>query len=292
MDKIPLRRQKISVIIPVYNAAEYLGRCIDSVLSQTHGDLEIIAVDDGSTDGSSKILESYAAQDGRMRTVRQENAGVSSARNRGLSMADGDWIYFCDADDYFLNSGSLALMLCAATGAGAEVAACGYYSERDGRAHGFSQPLVVIGGEAKMRMIADEGGMCVRFMFRRDLIVRHGLRFEESLSSKEDLLFSVQAVYFANRVAAAPGAMYCYTNTPSSATNRPNPAARRSHERVRELLAVFAQEYGLSGIFEGHQKKTVTKYRLFSRITVMTKVASPNKICYNLLGIIPIMTIR
>jgi glycosyltransferase involved in cell wall biosynthesis len=254
--------------------------------------MELIVVDDGSTDESGEICRRYAARDRRIKLARQKNAGAAAARNKGMDLASGEWIYFLDADDYFLNRESLSLMLSAALGSGAEIAVLNYYNERDGRTHGFTQPLIIIGGEAKMRMIADEGGMSVRFMFDRRLLARHGLRFEEGIVSKEDLLFSVQAVFFANKAAAAPGALYCYTNTPSSTTNKGNPRARESHGIVKAKLADFAREHGLSGIFEGHQRKTIVKYRLFSHITVMTKSISPNKTRYYLFGLIPILTIR
>ena len=88
-----------SVIIPVYNVAPYLRECLDSVLAQTYSDWEAICVDDGSTDGSGAILEEYAAQDSRVRIIHQSNAGVSSARNAALKVAEGDWVLFVDADD-------------------------------------------------------------------------------------------------------------------------------------------------------------------------------------------------
>lgn len=91
---------KISVIIPIYNTAEYLPRCLDSVLQNTYRSLEIICVNDGSTDDSAVILEWYAAADSRIIAVNQENAGVSAARNTGLDMATGDFIAFVDSDDW------------------------------------------------------------------------------------------------------------------------------------------------------------------------------------------------
>lgn len=88
-----------SIIIPVYNVAPYLRECLDSVLAQTFTDWEAICVDDGSTDGSGTILDEYTARDPRFRVIRQPNAGVSAARNKGLKKALGEWIWFIDADD-------------------------------------------------------------------------------------------------------------------------------------------------------------------------------------------------
>ena len=93
-------RELISVIIPVYNVAEYLPQCLDSVVSQTYRNLEIITVDDGSTDGSGTICDQYAEKDSRFRVIHKANGGVSSARNEGLKTAVGDLIGFVDADDW------------------------------------------------------------------------------------------------------------------------------------------------------------------------------------------------
>lgn len=89
----------ISVIIPVYNAASCLCRCLDSVLNSTHRELELILVNDGSTDGSAVICEEYAARDSRIVLLSQENLGVSAARNLGLKTCHGKWVVFVDADD-------------------------------------------------------------------------------------------------------------------------------------------------------------------------------------------------
>lgn len=90
----------ISVIVPVYKAEPYLHRCIDSILAQSYTDFELLLVDDGSPDNSGAICDEYAGLDGRVRVFHKENGGVSSARNLGLDNARGEYITFCDADDY------------------------------------------------------------------------------------------------------------------------------------------------------------------------------------------------
>ena len=90
----------ISVIVPVYNAEKYLHRCINSILAQTFVDIELLLIDDGSTDSSSVICDKYAKKDQRVRVFHKENGGVSSARNLGLDNAQGEWIAFVDGDDW------------------------------------------------------------------------------------------------------------------------------------------------------------------------------------------------
>lgn len=90
----------ISVIVPIYNVAPYLRQCLDSIINQTYHNLEIILVDDGSTDDSSTICDSYASNDIRVKVIHKENGGLSSARNSGLDIINGEWVLFVDADDW------------------------------------------------------------------------------------------------------------------------------------------------------------------------------------------------
>lgn len=117
----------ISVIVPVYNVENYLERCLDSILGQTFRDLEVILVDDGSEDRSGEICRSYAREDARIRYVRQENGGLGRARNRGIQMAEGEFILFVDSDDY-IDRRMAEILLDNLTSSGADVASCGVYN--------------------------------------------------------------------------------------------------------------------------------------------------------------------
>ena len=92
-------KYKVSIIVPIYNTAKYLPKCLDSIIGQTYQNLEIILVDDGSTDESSKLADGYAKKDKRIKVFHQKNAGQSAARNLGLKKATGDFISFIDSDD-------------------------------------------------------------------------------------------------------------------------------------------------------------------------------------------------
>lgn len=89
----------ISIIVPIYQASKNLCRCIDSILSQTFTDFELLLIDDGSSDGSGEICDKYAVQDSRVISIHQSNQGVSATRNKGISLAKGKYIMFCDSDD-------------------------------------------------------------------------------------------------------------------------------------------------------------------------------------------------
>lgn len=120
-----MEKKKISVIIPVYNVEAYLTKCLDSIINQTYHNLEILLVNDGSTDGSLAICNSYAAKDGRIQVVTKPNGGQSSARNLGISQMTGDYVSFVDSDDwldlkmyetlvYYLNKYDADLSVCQA----------------------------------------------------------------------------------------------------------------------------------------------------------------------------------
>ena len=94
----------VSVIVPIYNVEKYLEECVDSILGQTFRAMEIILVDDGSSDSSGKIADEYEARDNRVCVIHKENGGQSSARNAGIQIAQGEYIYFCDADDYIASN--------------------------------------------------------------------------------------------------------------------------------------------------------------------------------------------
>ena len=90
----------ITVIVPIYNSSSFLDKCISSVLSQSYADFELLLINDGSTDNSGEICDSYAQKDSRVRVIHKINGGVSSARNIGLDEAKGEWITFVDSDDW------------------------------------------------------------------------------------------------------------------------------------------------------------------------------------------------
>lgn len=123
---------KISVIVPIYNVEQYLPKCIDSILNQTYKNLEIILVDDGSTDASAKLCDEYAQKDSRVVVLHKENGGASSSRNAGLDVASGEYIAFVDSDDW-LDSNMYADMMDISLKYDADIVECGYkYIKNEG----------------------------------------------------------------------------------------------------------------------------------------------------------------
>ena len=115
----------VSIIIPVYNVERYLDRCVSSVANQTYQDLQIILVDDGSTDSSPEICDAWAKKDNRVVVIHQENGGVSVARNRGLDTAGGEYVLWVDSDDYIAPN-TVATLVCTAAQSGADMVVCDF----------------------------------------------------------------------------------------------------------------------------------------------------------------------
>lgn len=118
----------ISIIVPVYNVEPYLRKCLDSILDQTYRDLEILIIDDGSTDGSGAICDEYAGKDDRIKVFHTENKGLSAARNLGLDNATGDWIGFIDSDDW-IEPDMYEVLIKRAEETGADVVECGFIKD-------------------------------------------------------------------------------------------------------------------------------------------------------------------
>ncbi len=217
---------KVTVIVPVFNAAGTLSRCVDSILKQDHGDIEVILVDDGSRDGSFDIASAYADADSRVRAVRKENGGVSSARNLGLDMAAGDYIAFADADDW-LPMEALKLLAREMEQRDCDMAVGDFFRVMEGRISrkGSIDRGGVITRDAyageMMKTPADlYYGVIWNKLYRRDLIERYHVRMEEGVSYGEDMIFNLEYLLHVRTVAVLKVPVYYYIRTPGSLIER------------------------------------------------------------------------
>ena len=211
----------ISVIVPVFNAEKYLDRSIRSICDQTYHNLEIILIDDGSTDRSGSICDECAKNDRRVRVIHKENGGVSSARNAGLDAAAGEYICFVDADDIVLVDYVRYLYLLL-TENESDISVCGFVrtaedevsteAERagSGQATKLSQQDAI---ELLLYKQNITGYVYVK-LFKRDCI--KNIRFEETLRVAEDFLFVLRAMKNAEKVVYGDIVQYLYIQNPDS----------------------------------------------------------------------------
>lgn len=157
-----METELISVIVPVYNVERYLRRCVDSILHQTYRNLEVLLVDDGSTDASGAICDEYAAQEERVTAVHQKNGGLSAARNTGLERAQGTYLCFVDSDD-FLDSRMLETLCRDLQEQDADVAVVGFRMferEEELAPAELAVPVQCMTGREAIRstLVSDDGG--------------------------------------------------------------------------------------------------------------------------------------
>lgn len=216
---------KVSVIIPVYNAEQYLERCLKAVLSQTHEDLEIILINDGSTDGSGAIIR--ACHDDRIVVIEKENGGVSAARNDGLRKATGECIVFVDADDY-PEPAYIEKMAAAMERSGCGLVVCGYrYRDtQDRETGGFPNQREALhlkgdgylSGEEVVAgiMLHESIASCLwNKMFRTVLL--SDMTFDATIAIGEDLLFLIEYIQRCESFYLVTAPLYNYLINPGGA---------------------------------------------------------------------------
>lgn len=236
----------ISVIIPVYNAERYVAECLDSLLNSTYRDVELICVDDGSTDGSGGILDQYARQDKRVLVIHQQNQGVSAARNKGLDVARGEWVTFVDADDAWeIRSFEAMIEAWEKTGRKADIVQCGrLWHEGEELPHWGSIPefprseRILSWSEVRRNMLvwAFSWGK----MIRKSFVGGH--RFSKRLSYSEDTCFVFnllgQKDHFC--MVEACSALYLYRCNPQSACFiQPKEKSRQAYDYLLHCVDKF-----------------------------------------------------
>ncbi len=201
---------KISIIVPVYNGEKYFAECIQSILDQSFADIEIIVINDGSTDGSLSLIERYAQNDSRIVVINQKNKGVSAARNAGLSKARGDYIMFVDADDYIARKDALELLIDFSKENGNPDVVC---FRRVGDTRGRKAPS----GYSKLndsiigRMIVDETiNTLWDKLYKKSIIKENSIKFPVGIRMAEDLLFNVQYFCEAKTIGFFDEELYYY----------------------------------------------------------------------------------
>ena len=214
----------VSIIIPVYNTAKYLRECINSVLNQTYSDIEVLLVDDGSTDGSSEICDEYAKQDGRVKCFHLENGGVSRARNVGLKAAEGEYICFLDSDDYYAES-YVCSMRNLIEENNADVVICNHYdvNEQGDILFASEIPEGYISKELlyeKIFLTSEIGGFCFARIYKAELIKE--IYFNEEIHICEDTYFCCQVYDKARQIYVTGEKLYFYRKHSSSATSIEN----------------------------------------------------------------------
>lgn len=234
-----MSNEMISVIIPCYNLAGYTGKCMDSILAQTYRNLEIIAVDDGSTDGTSEVLDQYAARDERIVVIHQENVGAGEAANRGIELAQGGFLAFVDNDDWIAPN-LYERLYCALMKNHADMAVCNFnlvYEDHTDFCYSHMRDETVNVGEdvfgyfARYCACPKPNNYVWSRLYQADKIKNSDVRFE-NFRLGADTLFNFKLLPYMKRVTFIKEGLYYYVQRKSSSVYM---AARR--DNIAEVYA-------------------------------------------------------
>lgn len=277
----------ISIVIPVYNVEKYLSRCLESILSQSLKELEIIVVNDGSTDNSLEICRYYQKKDSRIIIIDKINEGVSIARNTGIENASGKYIGFVDPDDW-IEKNMYENMYNTIEKYKCSIAFCNY--SKDSRLGSTIKTLKVnkdflgkldIINELIANMIGIEDilpkyynvmGCVWRCLYSRDFIEKFNLRFTPGITIMEDLIFSVQSLIYCDKVCIDHGVYYHYMKNKSSSLHTYN-------EKMWQDLVIVHNK--LEEILEDADLSEYMRNRLDSRYIAMAACAVGNEVYLN-----------
>ena len=210
---------KISVILPIYNAANSLSRMIDSILAQTFFDFELLLINDGSTDCSHIICDEYAIKDSRIHVFHKLNAGVSAARQTGLEMAKGEYIIHADADDW-VEPSMLEELYNKAIEENADVVICDFYTN-NGNTENYvkQQPDALDHISVLHGLFQHLHGSCWNKLVKRACYDKYGIKFTKGINHCEDLLTWIQLYQHPIKTIYLPQAFYHYVMNENSITH-------------------------------------------------------------------------
>ena len=212
----------ISIIVPIYNVEKYLNKCIESIVNQTYENIEIILIDDGSNDNSGIICDEYAKKDNRIIVVHKGNGGVSSARNKGLKIAKGEWISFVDADDW-IEQTFCQTLLNKVTQEQADIALCGYNRITDNRIEKINannQEVFLNSNEYLVKSLNPQTGFgfCHMKLIKKEVL--KSISFNERIEVGEDALFNIQLSTYIKKAVFLKQPLYNYRINNQSVVKR------------------------------------------------------------------------
>ena len=279
---------KVTIIIPVYNAREYIERCMHYLVMQTLEDIEIIVVNDGSTDNSMEPVVKLAQIDKRIKIINQQNMLQGAARNNGLKYARGEYIGFCDADDY-VDLDYYESLYNIAKAHDADIA----LAENVRVSITKYKPRLCIRNEIEYEDIMNKFKVCnqnknecpTNKIYRKEYIDKYNIRFTEGVYC-EDKLFSITAVYYANKIATVPDVRYFYWENPRSTVN-----SRKTRKHIQDRIAAkravleFVKEKKIP-VENWYFKAEKQRFSLFGIPVLIIKESTKSEKWY-LLGVLP-----
>lgn len=206
---------KISIIVPVYNTEKYISRCIESILKQTFKDFELILINDGSKDRSAEICNFYSKKDSRVRVFHNDNRGVSYSRNYGISMSNGKYIMFCDSDDYVAKDWCEELYKTILKYPNSWISCCAYTINNESKKmegiENFTEKITYLDkSDYWISVRRGTSGACWNKIFRKDLIDKFNIKFNENHELGEDVEFTIDYLKECDSIVLVNKYLYYY----------------------------------------------------------------------------------
>lgn len=222
----------VSIIVPIYNVEQYIEECIKSIVNQTLTQIEIILVNDGTKDDSINKIKKYIDNDDRIILINKENGGLSSARNKGLEIAKGDYILFIDSDDY-IDTDMVQEMYESMSSNDLDIVMCGYKRVENEKVYEVHPPIEsnIIFNKEDIIKIVEQGHntksiwFVWRNMYRKDILTKNSLTFNEDIKFGEDSVFNMNSFLSSNKIMSIDKCLYNYRLNPNSLTqskHKPN----------------------------------------------------------------------
>ncbi|MBP3708096.1 MAG: glycosyltransferase family 2 protein [Clostridia bacterium] len=224
--------KKISIAVPVYNSEKYIERCLESIKLQTYRNIEIIIIDDGSTDNSGKICDRYAQEDERFRVFHQRNQGVSVARNNGLDKATGEYILFIDSDDW-INNNTIELLVNAINNQETDFVMCQMVNSRKNAKSMSIKKRKDFIKTLKKIVVNEKINPPFCKLYNTNLIKKNNIKFKEDIPIAEDLLFNITYCSKINSFEIIEDKCYNYNCDNTLSLSR-----RYNKEKYRQLMIV------------------------------------------------------
>ncbi len=238
---------KVSIIVPIYNVEKYLKRCLDSLVNQTLNDIEIICINDGSTDGSLEILNEYGRRDDRIVIINQENSGLSATRNKGIDIAKGQFIGFVDSDDW-VSKDYFEKLYNSAIQNEAEIAVGGIIRlHRFNRRKflSFEQETVTSDINLKFELCdSPEKSYVWNKIYKSSKLKETGLKFEEGVIF-EDCIFTPQALFYFGKMVTVPDTYYYYWRRNDSLVTQKDEKSLADSVYAHDKAQKFIEEHNI-----------------------------------------------
>ncbi len=275
---------KVSIIVPIYNVEEYLSKCLNSLINQTLKDIEIICINDGSTDNSNKILDEFGQKDKRIIIITNENKGTSAARNTGIEKATGEYIAFVDSDDWVCDD-FYENLYNAAIKNHADIAVCGIVkinSKHSKNILTFKDKKIYTDYQEKLKICGIPKTSYVwNKIYKRESFIKTNIKFIPNMIY-EDYIFTPQILFYLEKLVTVPNTNYYYFRHKKSLIRNSNKITKTDFIKAQNITRDFYTKHNIN---YSEFEINVKKYKLFN-ITIYKTITEKGKTKHILFNLI------